>query len=159
MYVVAKDKTIEDFLDNGYQYKETQTDEKDESGIKQSELKSVVYKEILQPEDGYLVNQLVGFYSLNANKLCKDKNVREAYKKAGIEFICINRKYQLNITDEVKELFRHWRLEIDFFDEKPSPYVTFGGGEIPGYGSTSVLEKYAKDEIERLVSLGLIENE
>ncbi len=118
------------------------------------------FKIVYQPTNSECVLSLIDFYNRMADKICSDKNLRKIHANIGIKFRKKTGKkhYYLIMTKELRNMFRAWRLEIDFEDE--DVYFTISDGSLPKfYDAELVLEKYCPDEIKELVINDLIQKE
>lgn len=117
---------------------------------------NILYKIIKQPLDGKCVQTLIDFYQSLSNTICSDRVARRAHVKMGIKYRMKNGKFNLIITQDLREMFSMWRLEIDF--EIGDVYFTISDGSMPRfYDAEQVMEKYCKEDIDLLVLNNIIE--
>lgn len=119
---------------------------------------SIYFKVIEQPKDGECVRTLINHYNQIADKICSDKLYRKMHAEIGIKFRKKGNKYRLIITDELKEMFSLWRLEINFYEPIFNVYFTISDGSFPRfYDAEKVMPKYCNEEIEMLLLNNIIE--
>lgn len=119
---------------------------------------SIYFKVIEQPRDGECVKTLINHYNMVADKICSDKLLRKMHAEIGIKFRKKGSKYRLIITDELKEMFSYWRLEINFYEPLFNVYFTISDGSFPRfYDADLVMSKYCSAEIEILLLNDIIE--
>lgn len=119
--------------------------------------KDIYFKIVQQPLDGECVNELIKFYNNIAEKICSDKFVRKAHAKMGIKFRKKKNKYYLLVSNELREMFSLWRIEINLQEDGTNVYFTISDGNMPRFHAEIVMEKYCKNDIEALVQNGIIE--
>lgn len=122
-------------------------------GMEQS---TIMYKIEEQPKDGQCVQQLIDFYNNIANNIIFDKKARKAHSLMGIKFRKKSGELRLIVTDELREMFSLWRLEINL--EDGDVYFTISDGSMPSfYDAELVLDKFCGEDINKLIENGLIE--
>lgn len=120
------------------------------------EQKIIMYKIEEQPKDGQCVQQLIDFYNHIADNVILDKKARKAHALMGIKFRKKSGKLRLVVTDELREMFSLWRLEINL--EDGDVYFTISDGNMPSfYDAELVLDKFCGEDIKKLIENGLIE--
>lgn len=119
---------------------------------------SIYFKVIEQPKDGECVKTLIQHYNMVAEKICSDKLLRKLHAEIGIKFRKKGNVHRLIITDEVKEMFSYWRLELNFYEPEYNVYFTISDGSFPRfYDAEKVMSKYCSDEIQMLLLNDIIE--
>ena len=118
----------------------------------------IYFKVIEQPKTGECVNTLVNHYNMVAEKICSDKTLRKLHAEIGIKFRKKGNIHKLIITDELREMFSYWRLEINFYEPVFNVYFTISDGSFPRFfDAEKVIEKYCKEEIELLLLNDIVE--
>lgn len=120
------------------------------------ENENFLFKVVMQPADGDCVKNLISYYNRGADKIVKNKTLRDAYASIGIKFRSSKKMARhLVITPELIEMFQAWRLEINLKTEEV--YFTIADGSLPRFHDAElVLEKYCPEEIKELTLNGLI---
>ena len=120
------------------------------------ENENILFKIVLQPQNGECVKTLINHYNRGADFICKDKKLREAYASIGIKFKKPkNKPRELIITNDLLTMFSAWRLEVNLRTEEV--YFTISDDLIPRFHDADlVLNRYCGEEIKELLINDLI---
>lgn len=146
---IIKNKDLEKIKNLGY---ETLPEEICEA----PENENYYFKEVIQPKDGMCVKGLIKMYNTSADTICNNEKYKQLHENLGIKFEKVDGKYELIQTDELIEMFRHWRIELDLTDNEV--YFTISDGAVPSfYDAENVLDICAPNEIKELLENEIIE--
>lgn len=119
------------------------------------EAPNILYKIVVQPQDGQCVGTLIDFYQAISDKICTDRQSRRAHAKMGIKYKYKDGVFKLIVTPAMREMFSLWRIEMNF--ETGDVYFTISDGNMPSFYNSDVLEKYCGEDVDTLVLNNIIE--
>lgn len=153
VYQAKWEKTVQDFLDAGYDLMPEDIVQKE----------NVVFKIMKMPLDGESVKMVLNIYN-DPNwqqEYLTMPHAMEAFNELGIYFDEVfdeegNTKTYVRETDELLEMISTWRIEIDMDGDKVLGFTT-GDMSFPfTFENRNILDKFCKEEIDNLFSKSLI---